>query len=172
MLVKGEPEGGKLASFKKVCHRLATITLSIYFMMIIMVIMISLATKGFSNSINLYNQAFTYSWLLQNKFTLPPSTSPISHSAPIPYPTMHHFVTEWCIVGYLFNPLWNLCDGPFSRSTNTLSMSFISGCRETFDPRYGIQGLGGRQVRTYMCARTYHQRQGMVASTSHRYPTL
>ena len=42
-----------------------------------------------------------------------------SHNAPIPYPTMHHFVTEmctcvhisvtkWCIVGYLSGALCNL----------------------------------------------------------------
>ena len=45
-----------------------------------------------------------------------------SHNAPVPYPTMHLFVTEmytcvnicltrWCIVGYLSDALWNLWDG-------------------------------------------------------------
>ena len=45
-----------------------------------------------------------------------------SHNAPIPYPTMHQFVTEmctcvhisvtkWCIVVHLFNALWDLWDG-------------------------------------------------------------
>ena len=45
-----------------------------------------------------------------------------SHNAPVPYPTMHHFVTEmctcvhisvtnWCIVGYLLDALWDLWDG-------------------------------------------------------------
>ena len=45
-----------------------------------------------------------------------------SHNAPVPYPTMHHFVTEmctcvhisvtkWCIAGYLSNALWDLWDG-------------------------------------------------------------
>ena len=44
------------------------------------------------------------------------------HNAPVPYSTMHHFVTEmctcvhisvtkWCIVGYLYNVLWELWDG-------------------------------------------------------------
>ena len=42
-----------------------------------------------------------------------------SHNAPVPYPTMYHFVTEmcarvkifvtkWCIVGYLSEALWDL----------------------------------------------------------------
>ena len=41
---------------------------------------------------------------------------------PVPYPIMHHFITEmctsvhisvtkWCIVGYLSNELWDLWDG-------------------------------------------------------------
>ena len=45
-----------------------------------------------------------------------------SQNASVPYPTMHHFVTEmctcvhisvtkWCIVGYLFDALWDLWDG-------------------------------------------------------------
>ena len=45
-----------------------------------------------------------------------------SHNAPVPYPTMPHFVTEmcthvhisvtkWCIMGYLSNALWDLWDG-------------------------------------------------------------
>ena len=45
-----------------------------------------------------------------------------SHKAPVPYPTMHHFVTEmctcvrisvtkWCIVGYLSKAIWNLWNG-------------------------------------------------------------
>ena len=45
-----------------------------------------------------------------------------SHNAPVPYPTMHYFVTEmctgghisvtkWCIVGYLYNALWDMWDG-------------------------------------------------------------
>ena len=45
-----------------------------------------------------------------------------SHNAPIPYPTMHHFVSEMCtcvhisvtklcIVGYWSNVLWDLWDG-------------------------------------------------------------
>ena len=45
-----------------------------------------------------------------------------SHNAHVPHPTMHHFVTEmcpcvhfsvakWCIVGHLFNALWDLWDG-------------------------------------------------------------
>ena len=45
-----------------------------------------------------------------------------SHNAPVPYPTMHHFVTEictcvhisvakWCIVGNLSNALWYSWDG-------------------------------------------------------------
>ena len=44
-----------------------------------------------------------------------------SHNAPVPYPKMHHFVTEmcthvhisvtkWCIVGYWADALWNLWD--------------------------------------------------------------
>ena len=44
-----------------------------------------------------------------------------SHNVPVPYPTMHHFVTEMCtqvhifvtkrcIVGYLSNALWDLWD--------------------------------------------------------------
>ena len=44
-----------------------------------------------------------------------------SHNAPVPYPIMHHFVTEmctcvhisvtkWCIVGYLCDALWDLWD--------------------------------------------------------------
>ena len=34
-----------------------------------------------------------------------------SHNAPIPYPTMHTFltsVTKWCIAGYLRDVLWDL----------------------------------------------------------------
>ena len=45
-----------------------------------------------------------------------------SHNAPVIYPTIYHFVTEmctcvyisvtkWCIVGYLFDALWDLWDG-------------------------------------------------------------
>ena len=45
-----------------------------------------------------------------------------SHNAPVPYPTTHYFVaerytcvqtfvTKFCIVGYLFNPLWDRWDG-------------------------------------------------------------
>ena len=45
-----------------------------------------------------------------------------SHNAPVPYPTMHHIVTEmcahahiyvtkWCIVGYFYDTLWDLWDG-------------------------------------------------------------
>ena len=45
-----------------------------------------------------------------------------SHNAPVPDPTMHHFVTEmctcvhisvtkWCIAGYLSGALWDLHDG-------------------------------------------------------------
>ena len=45
-----------------------------------------------------------------------------SHSAPVQYPTMHHFVlemrtwvlisvTKWCIVGYLSNEWCELWDG-------------------------------------------------------------
>ena len=45
-----------------------------------------------------------------------------SQNAPVPYPTMHHFVTKmctrvhisvakWCIVGHLFNTSWGLWDG-------------------------------------------------------------
>ena len=40
-----------------------------------------------------------------------------SHNAPVPYPTLHHFVTEvhisvtkWCIVEYLSDALWELWD--------------------------------------------------------------
>ena len=47
------------------------------------------------------------------------------HNAPVPYPTMYHFVTEmctcvhisvtkWCIVGYLSNVLLYLWDGSIS----------------------------------------------------------
>ena len=53
------------------------------------------------------------------KFTITQCTSSISHNAQVPYPIMHHFVTEmctpvhisvtnWCIVGYLPNALWEL----------------------------------------------------------------
>ena len=49
-----------------------------------------------------------------------------SHNASIPYPTMHHFVTEmctcvhisvikWCIVGYLHDALWDLWNGSITR---------------------------------------------------------
>ena len=45
-----------------------------------------------------------------------------SHNTSVPYPTMHHFVTEmctcvhisvtkWCIVGYLYDALWDLWNG-------------------------------------------------------------
>ena len=34
-----------------------------------------------------------------------------SHNAPVPYDTMHHFVTEMCIVGYLSDALRDLYDG-------------------------------------------------------------
>ena len=49
-----------------------------------------------------------------------------SHTAPVPYPTMHHFVTEmctcvhisvtkWCIVGYLSDALWDLWESSILR---------------------------------------------------------
>ena len=45
-----------------------------------------------------------------------------SHNAPVPYPIMLHLVTEmcipvhisvtkWCVVGYLYDALWDLWDG-------------------------------------------------------------
>ena len=54
----------------------------------------------------------------------PERTDPFhkSHNAPVPYPIMHHFVTEicahvhisdtkWRIVGYLSDALWGFRDG-------------------------------------------------------------
>ena len=60
-------------------------------------------------------------WCCRNRFLHK------SHNAPVPYPTMHHFVTEmctqvhicvtkWCIVGYLSDALWDLWDGSIMRS--------------------------------------------------------
>ena len=51
---------------------------------------------------------------------------PKSHNAPVPYPTMHHFVTEmctyvhisvtkWCIVGCLSKGLWDFLDGSLAQ---------------------------------------------------------
>ena len=62
-----------------------------------------------------------------------------SHDAPVPYPTMHHFVTEmcicvhisvtkWYIVGYLSNTLWNLHYG----SINSLRLR-RNGCYNADD---------------------------------------
>ena len=34
-----------------------------------------------------------------------------SHNTPVPCLTTHHFVIQWCIVGYLSNALWALRDG-------------------------------------------------------------
>ena len=53
-----------------------------------------------------------------------------THNAPIPYPTMHQFVTEmctnvhisvtkWCIMGFLFDALWDLWDGYINLSTRS-----------------------------------------------------
>ena len=61
---------------------------------------------------------------------IPQCTSPISHNAPVPYPTMSHFVTEmctcvhisvskWCIVGYLSDALWDLQDGTWDHIAST-----------------------------------------------------
>ena len=62
-----------------------------------------------------------------------------SHSAPVPYPTMHHseqkcahFCSDWCILGYGTGALWDLWDWsieftvyPSSFRSNTQSMNFI-----------------------------------------------
>ena len=52
---------------------------------------------------------------------MPIDPSHKSHNAPVLYPTIYHFVTEmctcvhisvtkWCIVGYLFDTMWDLWD--------------------------------------------------------------
>ena len=76
----------------------------------------------------LYRWRLSFCWGYLNPFScikgfvfwLDPSHK--SQNASMPYPTMHHFVTEmcthvhisvtkWCIVGYLFDALWDLWDG-------------------------------------------------------------
>ena len=46
-----------------------------------------------------------------------------SHSAPVPYPTMHHFVTEMCTFLLQNGALWDMCnalwDGPIDRYQTT-----------------------------------------------------
>ena len=55
-------------------------------------------------------------------YGIPVNMSYESHNASSPYPTMHHFVaemctcvhisvTKWCIVGYMFDALWDLWHG-------------------------------------------------------------
>ena len=78
-----------------------------------------------------------------------------SHNAPLPYPTMHHFVTEmgtcvhisvtkWCIVGYLFNALWNLCDGSKTWSILCSLYRFLFGLQSVlFTGSWDIQEICG-----------------------------
>ena len=74
-----------------------------------------------------------------------------SQNAPVPYPTMHHSVTKmytcvhisvtkWCIVGYLFDALWEM--GLYSLSlvsgvwdmASTLASTFVIGwCKVSID---------------------------------------
>ena len=62
-----------------------------------------------------------YNWQCNASWDLAIDLLHKSHNAPVPYPTMHHFVTEtcthvhlsvtkWCIVGYLSGALWDLWD--------------------------------------------------------------
>ena len=65
-----------------------------------------------------------------------------SQNAPIPYTTMHHFVTEmrtyvhisvteWCIMGYLSDALWDLWDGflhDLSHELCCIAMCWASLC--------------------------------------------
>ena len=56
-----------------------------------------------------------------------------SHDTPVPYPTLHHVVTEmctcvhisvtkWCIVGYLSDALWDLWDGSIGPFDGSIEM--------------------------------------------------
>ena len=60
-----------------------------------------------------------------------------SHNAPVPYPTMHHFLTEmctcvhisvtkWCIVGYLSDALWDLWDGSIIINFGEHNVNFVT----------------------------------------------
>ena len=63
-----------------------------------------------------------------------------SHNAPIPHPTIHHFitvkclrvhisVTKWCIVGYLSDALWDMWEGSiasFQRILTTANFGKLS----------------------------------------------
>ena len=60
-----------------------------------------------------------------------------THSAPVSYPTMHHFVTEmctcisitkWFIVGHLSDALWNFLDGSIADNQNTTRQSTALSC--------------------------------------------
>ena len=64
--------------------------------------------------------------------TIDPSLK--SHNAPVPYPTIHHFVTEMCtrvhisvtkrcIVGYFSDALWDLWDGSSIKVITLTSLS-------------------------------------------------
>ena len=61
-----------------------------------------------------------------------------SRIAPVPYPTVHHIVTEMCtymhisvteccIVGYVSNALWALWDGSVERSKYTKNIMIQVG---------------------------------------------
>ena len=65
-------------------------------------------------------------WSVLTQFFIHCKRTDLMHNAPIPYPTMHHFVTEmcthvhfsvtkWCIVVYLSDALWDLWNGPIAK---------------------------------------------------------
>ena len=64
-----------------------------------------------------------------------------SHNAAVPYPTMHHFVTEmctcvhisvtkWCFVGYLPDAFWVLCDGFIRQQFSRINALTPLQCRD------------------------------------------
>ena len=66
-----------------------------------------------SRSINSHQGDMAYCFMKVHKWY----QSHKSHNAPVPYPTIHHFGTEmcilmfqWCIVGYGTGALWDLWD--------------------------------------------------------------
>ena len=48
------------------------------------------------------------SFIQNHAYTIVPANN--SQNAPVPYSTMHHSVTKWCIVDYVTGELWDLCN--------------------------------------------------------------
>ena len=79
---------------------------------------------------------FTVSLHSPNGMQIDQSHKP--HNASVPYPIMHHFVTEmctcvhisvtkWCILGYLSDALWNLWDGSIVCRQGCATLGIIIG---------------------------------------------